>query len=533
MLAAVGLLALLTTGFALSGLLGNDDTSDTASDAPSDDGADTGDSADTAPAGSLLANFLFEDDTDPDQHQGERPGEAVVQGEVIVGGDTDDTIAGGDLNDVLHGRAGHDVLDGKAGHDTVFGDAGEDHLLLGPSDTGTGGADSDMFEIAATIELPDGEVVAKVTDFQQGVDRLILDFDGTVSEAPVITFDTETSPGDTLVMANGVAVTMLQGMSAMNLSDIYVQMSDFDPAEPGAQIEGTDGDDTLQGGDGNDTIDGYAGDDLLDGGTGDDLLRGREGMDSLFGDGGNDAITGGIGDDQLSGGAQNDILFGNEGHDALSGDGGADELYGDEGRDTLSGGDGTDFLAGGDGADVLSGGADGDLLFGNDGDDSLSGDAGDDYLQGGFGADTLDGGAGNDRLDGTFARGDSLFGPFDEDTGDTLIGGDGDDTIVLGANDIAMGGAGADTFLSGAYIETAELAGLVQDFDPTQDRIEVMYDPDVTPDPEITVLDLADGSGSAVFLEGTMVLRVSGAQGLDAAAIQLREIQIDPQAETA
>ncbi|MDG3041033.1 calcium-binding protein [Roseicyclus marinus] len=301
----------------------------------------------------------------------------------------------------------------------------------------------------------------------------------------------------------------------------------------GLLIEGTEGNDTLTGTDGDDTLDGYAGDDLLDGGTGDDLLRGREGMDSLLGGGGNDAITGGPGDDRIEGGTDTDMLVGNEGNDTILGGAGADEAYGEDGDDLIDGGTGTDFLVGGDGHDTITGGTDDDLLFGNDGDDSLSGEDGDDYLQGGFGADTLSGGAGNDRLDGTFAAGDSLFGPVDEDQGDILDGGDGDDTIVVGAGDLATGGAGADLFATGSFIQAAELAGTVTDFDAAQDVIEVMFDPALTPDPVITVQDFPDGSGAHILFNGDIILSVSGAQGLDPALIQLRSVTLDAVAETA
>lgn len=298
-------------------------------------------------------------------------------------------------------------------------------------------------------------------------------------------------------------------------------------------LTGGAGDDTLSGGPGDDTLDGFAGDDLLDGGTGDDVLRGREGMDSLLGGGGDDAITGGPGADLIEGGQDDDALFGNEGDDTILGQGGADEIYGDEGNDSLVGGDVTDFLVGGDGDDTVSGGAGNDMVFGSDGDDHLMGDAGDDFLQGGFGADTLAGGAGNDRLDGTFAAGDAIFGPYDEDQGDVLDGGDGDDVMVIGAQDIATGGAGQDSFITGSFIETAALAGHVTDFDPAEDVIEVMYDPETTPNPLITVTDLDDGSGASIAFNGQLILTVTGGQGLDPSAIVLRPVDFDTVAERA
>ena len=174
-----------------------------------------------------------------------------------------------------------------------------------------------------------------------------------------------------------------------------------------------------------------------------------------------------------------------------------------------------------------------DLLFGGDGEDTLSGGDGDDFLQGGLGADHLSGGAGSDRLDGTFAKGDAVFGPYDEDAGDTLDGGSGDDTIAVGAGDIATGGAGADTFLTGSYVETAELAGTVTDFDPSVDQIEVLYDPTLTPNPEVSVVDHNDGNGADILLNGQVILSVTGAQGLEVGRIDLQAITLDSQPEPA
>ncbi|MFM1815726.1 MAG: hypothetical protein RLZ98_2421 [Pseudomonadota bacterium] len=108
--------------------------------------------------------------------------------------------------------------------------------------------------------------------------------------------------------------------------------------------------------------------------------------------------------------------------------------------------------------------------FGTSGNDTLQGEDGSDVLRGGYGDDRIEGGAGNDTLDG-------------ERGSDVLIGGDGDDTLVSDsdagepvvaqsfdpgqgrnneidpttnrlypnqpfvADDIMVGGEGADTFL--------------------------------------------------------------------------------------
>ena len=77
-------------------------------------------------------------------------------------------------------------------------------------------------------------------------------------------------------------------------------------------------------------------------------------------------------------------------------------------------------------------------LQGGDGVNLLVGGAGDDSLNGGVGADHLVGDAGDDTLSGGGA------GPGQADL---LDGGDGNDQIHLGAQVVAIGGAGDDTFV--------------------------------------------------------------------------------------
>ena len=248
-----------------------------------------------------------------------------------------------------------------------------------------------------------------------------------------------------------------------------------------------------------------------------EMLDARTDVDDAFGTGGNDALTGSFNNEMLTGSDGQDALFGDEGNDTLIAGAGNDELHGGTGNDDLQGEAGVDFLDGGEGNDTLDGGGDRDLLFGGEGDDVLYGGAADDFLQGGLGADMLSGGSGDDTLDGVYGDGTT-----DRDDADTLWGGSGDDHIILGNGDMAHGGAGADTFTSGSWVETAEVAGHVADFDPTEDRIEVIFDPYESPDPTLEVQDFADGSGADIILNGEVILSVAGAQGLDPNMIDLQ-----------
>lgn len=216
----------------------------------------------------------------------------------------------------------------------------------------------------------------------------------------------------------------------------------------------------------------------------DNVLLGGE-IDNYFdGEDGDDLLDGGAGDDELHGGKGDDTLFGSEGDDVLRGHVGDDTLYG---------GDGEDDLIGGDGADVMDGGA---------GNDSLVGSMGNDRMAGGAGEDALFGGSGDDVLVGN-----------DDTEKDYLNGSNGDDVLIGGRGDNLNGGAGADTFM----IE-ADSAGFVDDFDPDEDIIEVIYDRALGV-PELTL----DQTGDVVTLlaDGQIVASFGGGAVLDLAQVRL------------
>lgn len=240
-------------------------------------------------------------------------------------------------------------------------------------------------------------------------------------------------------------------------------------------IDGSEGDDALQGDAGNDRLLGGLGDDVLSGGDGNDTLDGGEGNDTLYGDAGNDTIDGGEGDDRIYagggadfvyGGAGNDRVYGSDGNDEVHGGDGNDELHGEGGDDRLYGDAGNDTFYGGVGNDTLSGGEGNDRLYGQDGNDVLIGGSGNDVLNGGTGIDTADysddtvgvtvnlqtgtatgANAGNDTLSDI----ENAIGGSGDDTliGNAAVnrleGGAGNDRIVVGAGDTAIGGIGNDS----------------------------------------------------------------------------------------
>ena len=242
-----------------------------------------------------------------------------------------------------------------------------------------------------------------------------------------------------------------------------------------------------------------------------------------------DAVFGNSASDSLSGGPAQDLMLGNNGDDTLHGGDDRDGLYGGEGDDQLHGNAGDDILHGEWGNDQLSGNSGDDLLIGGDGDDTLDGDEGNDRLFGMFGRDLMIGGAGDDVLDGTQS---DIGGGHDQDGSDTLIGGDGHDTLAAGAADHLSGGAGHDLFLFRAPSVAAfgsdlmappHDAAFIEDFDRTEDAIEILYDKafETTPGTPPALTFIEDDLGTEVHLNGTVVVRLAPGTVISAADIHL------------
>jgi hypothetical protein len=268
-----------------------------------------------------------------------------------------------------------------------------------------------------------------------------------------------------------------------------------DPPPENLSVKGTESSEVLSGKDGDDDISGAGGDDLIDGRAGDDRINAGAGDDVVWAGSGNDALFGGAGDDSLQGQDGEDLLDGGFGDDTLSGQSGDDALAGGAGDDTLLGGAGDDSLDGGEGDDWLAGGEGGDRLAGDAGSDTLDGNAGDDWLSG-------------------------LDGQVDDNAQDFLNGGVGNDTMILGSGDHAHGDAGEDDFVIQDWLTEGGVAH-VSDYDSSMDKLVVVYDPAVHPDPILSVEVAPDGSESTLLLDGAPVATVRG-DIVDLADIELR-----------
>jgi Ca2+-binding RTX toxin-like protein len=304
--------------------------------------------------------------------------------------------------------------------------------------------------------------------------------------------ENDDSPPDP--QANDTAGDPAAAGDLLDQYDGFQQTDDLpDPEPQPLVITGSDQDDLLSGGQAGDAI---------EGGDGADLIDGRRGADDIDAGAGNDGVWAGDGDDTVAGGAGKDTIEGQGGHDLLAGG---------DGDDALSGHEGADSLAGDAGNDTLFGGGDADRLDGGSGDDWLAGGTGADSLAGGEGSDILDGNQGDDWLSG-------LAGDIDDFDEDFLNGGEGNDTLVLGAGDHASGGEGEDDFVLHDWLTEGGVAH-ISDYDADRDQLIIMYDPVAHPDPALT-LELSPNGQSTILLDGAPVATIMGSP-VDLAVVRL------------
>ncbi|MEJ6392910.1 hypothetical protein V8J82_06580 [Gymnodinialimonas sp. 2305UL16-5] len=84
----------------------------------------------------------------------------------------------------------------------------------------------DMIEVESLTILADGTEVPFVDDFEPDTDQLVLDFDGSASDAPEIGIDTDSEPGAAIVLANGLPITLVEGATDMTPDHVRVVMSE-------------------------------------------------------------------------------------------------------------------------------------------------------------------------------------------------------------------------------------------------------------------------------------------------------------------
>lgn len=245
--------------------------------------------------------------------------------------------------------------------------------------------------------------------------------------------------------------------------------------------------------------------------------------------------TGTSGNDTLRSSTSSDsvALFGMAGNDSLVGSALDDYFEGDAGNDTINALDGDDHAHGGSGDDRFYGLGGADTMYGDAGNDSIEGNTGEDSLFGGQGADTIAGGGGNDVIDG--GMGNDLLSAdrldssadFSRGSAETLIGGEGDDTIVFSNADQITGGTGVDTFHY-VYRDVSSDPVLITDFDKDMDTLTLHYQPQTDDQGNPIVpsmsfeIDASIGE-TLIRLDGDVVAKLQGDIAISSSNVTLKE----------
>lgn len=370
--------------------------------------------------------------------------------DTVFGDDGNDQINGGSGNDALFGGNGNDLVSGDAGDDKLEGNGGDDLLAGGDgNDVVSGGNGDDKIDGGAGADLLLDNAGQDTVSGGEGNDHVAVALDG---DRDVYDGGAGTDTLDLSSSESEVDVDLAEGSAeGCEIGDNTVAGFEIVKGGSGGDtISGTGGNETLTGGAGDDRIDGRGGNDSLDGGSGTDTLDLSQigcgvGVDLAHGTAngseiGNDVVTefevvsGGSGSDTISGSAGNETLSGGAGDDRISGRDGDDSLEGGTGNDTLADGAGQDTVSGGRGNDVILAEADGD----------------DDVYDGGEGCDTLDYSSSEEGITVDFTEGTASGTDIGSDTFcgiDTVVGGSGDDSFVIGQQPVVLeGGDGDDVF---------------------------------------------------------------------------------------
>lgn len=134
----------------------------------------------------------------------------------IYGDADDDRLFGQTGNDTLHGGTGADQLYGGVGNDMLRGGAGTD-LIDGGAGRNTlfGGADADVFRFTQAS-------TARITDFEDGIDRLRIQNGAAVSYDDLVITSFGTSGQHTRVACENIVIELL------NVDRALIDASDMD-----------------------------------------------------------------------------------------------------------------------------------------------------------------------------------------------------------------------------------------------------------------------------------------------------------------
>ena len=425
------------------GLAGND-TLNTIGGTDFYDGGTGNDTFDLGIAGAAGVTVSFADGTISGGLSG-----TFVNVERVLGTGGADSLIGAAGNQNLSAKGGNDRLEGGDGNDTLWGGNGADSFVF--REFGTANVDrvSDFASGADKIVLDAAVMSALGANgaFAAGDGRFAANSTGTAQDADDrVVFNTSTTQlfydADGSGAGAAVLIATLQSGATLVATDIVAEGGSSGGSGP---INGTEGNDTLTGTAGDDTINGLGGDDTLSGLDGDDRLDGGTGNDWLFGYLGADLIIGGEGNDTLRGDAYDEEEESRTESfvDTMQGGLGDDVFYVDSTSHVMSDDAGVDTVVALEVDWTLGAGFENLILHNDVSESSLTGIGNelDNVISMSYAGGHLEGRAGNDTLLGGGAE-----------TGNHLLGGDGDDSLVgSGGHNLLDGGAGQDILRTGAF----------------------------------------------------------------------------------
>ena len=201
-----------------------------------------------------------------------------VTGYTIYAGAGNDSIYGGSNNDVIYGQEGYDSIRSGAGDDILEGGAGNDYL--------SGGAGNDTYVFGR------GDGVDIIDDSEGGLDTIL--FKEGISKEDLIIRRTGAEEGEIRIKDSNDRIILKKlfndrgGVEQLKFSDGSIYKFD-DYRKELNELIGTDGADSLIAFNGEGyKLQGGAGNDYLQGGAGDDTyIFGRgDGVDTIQGSGG-------------------------------------------------------------------------------------------------------------------------------------------------------------------------------------------------------------------------------------------------------
>jgi Ca2+-binding RTX toxin-like protein len=454
--------------------------------------------------------------------------------------------------EIYEGSAFADTMTSSVANTTFRGGTGDDLFVVdSASDVATenpgGGTDevrttSASYTLGANVEFLTFTGSGNFSGVGNASDNLLTGGGGDDTLAGAAGADTLSggSGTDVATWSSAVSVNLATGVHTGHAAgDVFGSIEVFLGSSGRDSLTGDSNSNNLQGGQGDDLIEGGGGGDTLDGGVAGidavsyanagagislDLSTGTytgqaagdvlTNFEAFIGTAHADTMTGGGGDEIFLGGGGADVFDGGGGANALwystsaagvhidlsTGAAGSGDATGDSfvNIQNVNGSQHDDTIIGDSGGNILSGSGGNDLIFGGDGDDLIRLYAVGGPFQQNLPADNASvvyGGQGNDSIaESSDDTGSSIYGEAGDDTlsvwaGDAS-GGDGNDTITApgsanmfgddgndmitfkGANSWADGGQGSDTYFSdtsnGNAPSKVSDSGLFADIDTVQ-----------------------------------------------------------------